>query len=200
MSGPRISARWGAGESTSSAAACVCPGCRAGATSAAAAPTIDELAALAARAHAQPGLVRIDKSAEWLSWRYSDATCENYEWVVERDASGALTAAALLGERDPVRWGKDFAGIFRIHELYALEEQAARSVLRRSVDRVRGAGARKLDVLVKDPLLEQAVAASGFTLEGRHPMTAISNPSKAFGFDTYDFDRWRVITGDHDFF
>ena len=31
-------------------------------------------------------------------------------------------------------------------------------------------------------------------------MTAISNPSKAFAFDTYDFDRWRVITGDHDFF
>ena len=114
----------------------------------AAAPAIDELAALAARAHAQPGLVRIDKSAEWLSWRYSDATCENYQWVVERDASGALTAAALLGERDPARWGTDFAGIFRIHELYALEEQSARSVLRRSVDRVRGASARKLDVLV----------------------------------------------------
>jgi hypothetical protein len=166
----------------------------------AAAPAIDELAALAARAHAQPGLVRIDKSAEWLSWRYSDATCENYQWVVERDASGALTAAALLGERDPARWGTDFAGIFRIHELYALEEQSARSVLRRSVDRVRGAGARKLDVLVKEPLLEQAVAASGFRLEGRHPMTAISNPSKVFAFDTYDFDRWRVISGDHDFF
>jgi hypothetical protein len=166
----------------------------------AAAPTIDELAALAARAHAEPDLVRIDKSAEWLSWRYSDATCENYEWVAERDGDGSLTAAALLGERDPAQWGADFAGIFRIHELFALDEPAARSVLRRSVDRVRGAAARKLDVLVKDPLLEQAVAASGFRLEGRHPMTAISNPSKPFAFDAYDFDRWRVITGDHDFF
>jgi hypothetical protein len=162
--------------------------------------TIHDLAELAARAHAQPDLVRIDKSPEWLAWRYSDATCENYEWVVERDASGSLTAAALLGERDPVRWGADFAGIFRIHELLALDEQAARSVLRRSVEHARGAGARKLDVLVKDPMLEQAVAASGFRLEGRHPMTAISNPAKAFAFDNYDFVRWRVITGDHDFF
>ena len=162
--------------------------------------TIDELAELAVRAHAQPDLVRIDKSPEWLAWRYSDATCENYEWVVERDASGSLTAAALLGERDPVRWGADFAGIFRIHELLALDEHAARSVLRRSVEHARGAGARKLDVLVKDPMLEQAVAASGFRLEGRHPMTAISNPAKAFASDNYDFDRWRVITGDHDFF
>jgi hypothetical protein len=162
--------------------------------------TIDELAELAARAHAQPDLVRIDKSPEWLAWRYSDATCENYGWVVERDASGSLTAAALLGERDPVRWGADFAGIFRIHELLALDEQAARSVLRWSVEHARGAGARKLDVLVKDPMLEQAVGASGFRLEGRHPMTAISNPAKTFAFDTYDFDRWRVITGDHDFF
>jgi hypothetical protein len=164
------------------------------------APTLDELGELAARAHEQPDLVRIDKSAEWLSWRYSDATCENYEWVVERDDSGSLTAASLLGERDPARWGIDFAGIFRIHELFAVDEQAARSVLRRAVDRVRGVRARKLDVLLKDPMLEQAVAASGFRLEGRHPMTAIANPSKAFAFDTYDFDRWRVTTGDHDFF
>ena len=115
--------------------------------------TIDELAELAAQAHAQPDLVRIDKSPEWLAWRYSDATCENYEWVVERDGSGSLTAAALLGERDPVRWGADFAGIFAYHELLALDEQAARSVLRWSVEHARGAGARKLDVLVKDPML-----------------------------------------------
>ena len=73
-------------------------------------------------------------------------------------------------------------------------------MLRRSVEHARGAGARKVDVLVKDPMLEQAVAASGFRLEGRHPMTAISNPAKAFASDNYDFDRWRVITGDHDFF
>ena len=163
-------------------------------------PTIDELAQLAARAHAQRDLVRIDKSADWLSWRYSDATCENYAWVVERDESGSLTAAALLGERDPASWGADFAGIYRIHELFALGDEAARSVLGRSVERVRSVGARKLDVLVKDPMLEEAVAASGFRLEGRHPMTAISNPTKAVGFDTYDFDCWRVITGDHDFF
>ena len=106
----------------------------------------------------------------------------------------------MLGERDPQRWGAGFAGIYRIHELFALDEQAARSVLRRSVEHVRRAGARKLDVLLKDPMLERAVAAGGFRLEGRHPMTAIANPSKAFGFDTYDFDHWRVVTGDHDFF
>jgi hypothetical protein len=163
-------------------------------------PTIDEVAELADRAHAQHDLVRIDKSAAWLSWRYSDATCENYEWVTERDASGSLTAAALLGERDPARWGADFAGIFRIHELFALDEQAARSVLRQAVDHVRRADARKLDVLVKDPALEQAVAASGFRLEGRHPITALADATKAFAVDTYDFDRWRVISGDHDFF
>jgi hypothetical protein len=166
----------------------------------AAAPTIDAVAALAARAHAQPGLVRIDKSAAWLSWRYSDATCENYAWIAERDASGSLSAAALVGERDPDLWGADFAGIYRIHELFALDEQAARSVLRRSIDHVRRAAARKLDLLVKDPVLEQAAAATGFRLEGKHPMTAIANPAQGFGFDAYDFDRWRVVSGDHDFF
>jgi len=165
-----------------------------------AAPTLDEVAELAARAHTQHDLVRIDKSEAWLAWRYSEATCENYQWVTERDASGSLTAAALLGERDPVRWGDDFAGIFRIHELFALDEQVARSLLRQALDHVRRAGARKLDVLVKDPMLEHAVAASGFRLEGRHPITSLADASKTFAVDTYDFDRWRVITGDHDFF
>jgi hypothetical protein len=163
-------------------------------------PTTEELAQLATRAHAQHDLVRIDKSEAWLSWRYSEATCENYRWVTQRDGSGSLLAAALLGERNPDRWGADFAGIFRIHELFALDEQAARSVLRQAIDHVRRAGARKLDVLVKDPMLEDAVRSAGFRLEGRHPITSIASPSKTFGFDAYDFGRWRIITGDHDFF
>jgi Acetyltransferase (GNAT) domain len=163
-------------------------------------PRTDELGELASRAHAQQqDVVRIDKSAAWLSWRYSDATCENYEWVVARDDSGSLTAAALLGERDPTRWGSDFAGIFRIHELFALDEQAARSVLGQAVGRVRSIGARKLDVLVKDPMLEQAVRATGFQLEHQHPITTL-HAAKPLGVDTYDFDRWRLISGDHDFF
>ena len=164
------------------------------------APTIAELAALAARAHSQPGLVRIDKSAEWLAWRYSDATCENYEWVVERDAGGPLTAAALLGERDPAQWGADFAGIFRVHELFALDEQAVRSVLRRSVD--AGPRRRRPEARRARQGSTARAGSRGQRLRprGRRPMTAISNPSKAFGFDTYDFDRWRVITGDMDFF
>ena len=166
----------------------------------AAAPTIGELAELAARAHAQPGLVRIDKSAAWLAWRYSDATCENYEWVVERDAGRPLTAAALLGERDPARWGADFAGIFRIHELFALDEQAARSVLRRSVDTGPRRGRPEARRARQGPAARAGGRGQRLPARRPHPMTAISNPSKAFGFDTYDFDRWRVITGDHDFF
>lgn len=164
------------------------------------APTIDELAALATQAHAQRDVVRIEKSVAWLTWRYSDATCERYTWLAMRDSSGSLTAAALLGERDPAGWGADFAGIFRIHELFALDEEAAATVLRRAVNHVRRAGARKLDVLVKDPMLERAVQRTGFQLEHRHPITSMAQPSRTFGIDPYDFDRWRLISGDHDFF
>ena len=167
---------------------------------AAAPPTTEELAAFAAEVHAERGVVRTDKSAAWLSWRYSDATCENYEWLALRDAAGSLTAAALLGERDPESWGPDFAGIVRILELLAQDEEAAQSLLRLAVDHVRRGGARKLDILVKDPVLERAVGAAGFRLEHRHPITTRAHEARRFDVDTYDFDRWRLISGDHDFF
>lgn len=163
-------------------------------------PTIDEVAQLAARAHAHHDVVRIEKSAAWLTWRYSEATREHYTWLSARDDSGSLTAAALVGERDPAGWGADFAGIFRVHELFAVDEEAARSVLQRAVDHVRRERARKLDVLVKDPMLERAVQATGFQLEHRHPITSVAEASRTFGLDPYDFDRWRLISGDHDFF
>jgi hypothetical protein len=162
--------------------------------------TIDELATLAAQAHAQHDVIRIEKSAAWLTWRYSDATCERYAWLIMRGDSGSLTAAALLGERDPAGWGADFAGIFRVHELFALDEDGATTVLRRAVDYVRRAGARKLDVLVKDPMLERAVQATGFRLEHRHPITSVAQASRTYGVDPYDFGHWRLISGDHDFF
>ena len=73
-------------------------------------------------------------------------------------------------------------------------------MLQRAVSHVRVARARKLDVLVKDPMLERAVQETGFQLEHRHPITMMAEPSRTFGVDPHDFDRWRLISGDHDFF
>lgn len=163
-------------------------------------PAADELAALIAAAHADEDVVRIDKSPVWLAWRYSELSCENYEWLGVRDASGTLVAAALLGERKPEDWGADFAGIVRIHEIFAADEGAAKTLLEDAVGHVRQGGGRKLDILVKEPVIERAIGDAGFTQESLHPMTTLSHGTRELAVDTFDFSRWRVISGDHDFF
>ena len=166
----------------------------------AATPDPAELDGLVAEAHSERDVVRIDKSPAWLAWRYSELSCERYEWLTLRNASGSLAAAALLGERDPESWGSDFAGIVRIHELFARDVQVAESLLRQAAGRVRHRGGRKLDILVKDPVLEQAVERAGFQREKPHPMTTLSHRTGPFSADTLDFARWRLISGDMDFF
>jgi hypothetical protein len=163
-------------------------------------PDPAELEALVAETQSEMDVVRIDKSPAWLSWRYSELSCERYEWLTLRDGAGSLTAAALLGERDPESWGSDFAGIVRIHELFAVDEVAARSLLQQATEHVRRSGGRKLDILVKDPLLEQAVERAGYQREAPHPITMFVHGTRRLAVDTSDFARWRLISGDHDFF
>lgn len=161
--------------------------------------TSPELAALVEAALGDEPVIRVDKSRTWLEWRYSPATAERYEWLLMRDG-GSAVAAALVGERDAGLWGQDFAGLLRVHELFALTEDAGAALLRHVIAHVRQRpGARKLDVLVKDPLLEQAVERAGFAREGTRPITSFVL-REGLKLDPYDFSNWRVISGDMDFF
>jgi hypothetical protein len=163
-------------------------------------PGGDELRLLISQAHADSAVVRVDKSDAWLRWRYSASTCERYEWLTLRDADEQLTAAALLGERDPESWGEDFEGIVRVHELFALDEAAGRALLASAVAHVQENGGRKLDILVKDPVLERAAEGAGMAREAPHPMTAYRHEATRLSVDTFDFARWRLVSGDMDFF
>lgn len=157
-------------------------------------PEILELAYSAAGSET----IGVDKSATWLEWRYSDASRERYEWLALHEG-GTIAAAALLGERDAEAWGADFAGLVRVHELFARSEAAASALLTGAVAHVARRGGRKLDVLVKDPVLERAVERAGFLRETARPMTALV-AKEGLALDPYDFARWRVISGDMDFF
>lgn len=162
-------------------------------------PAEGDLGRLVADAHSGADVIRVDKSEAWLGWRYSEQTCERYEWLTLRDTSGALTAAALLGERD-ASWGDDFAGIVRVHEIFARSEQAAAELLRDAVAHVGVNGGRKLDVLLKDPLLEGAAESAGLAREAPHPMTTYRHVATSLAIDSLDWSRWRLVSGDMDFF
>ncbi len=163
-------------------------------------PDLDELTALIAEAHRGADVIRIDKSRAWLSWRYAQPSSESYDWLTLRDRTGTLLAATLLGERSPELWGSDFAGIVRIHELFAVSVDATETLLRSAAAHVRSTGRRQLDALVKDPMLEQAVERAGFTSGQPRPVHTLALAPRAFRLDHRDFAAWRLIGGDLDFF
>lgn len=157
-----------------------------------------ELSTLIAAAHSDRNVIGIDKSLTWLTWRYSKASGERCQWLTLRE-DDRLVAAALVGERDPDLWGPDFAGLFRVHELFALGEAACESILRLAIADVSSRGARKLDILVKDPMLERGVERAGFVRESDRPMTSLVVRA-GLALDALDFSHWRLISGDMDFF
>jgi hypothetical protein len=170
-----------------------------GALSVAGATPPPELAVLIEEALGDEPVIRVDKSPTWLEWRYSPATAERYEWLLLHEG-GSMVAAALVGERDAALWGPHFAGLWRIHELFALSEDAGEGLLRRVIAHVQQrSGARRLDVLVKDPRLERAVERAGFARETPRPITSIVF-REGLQLDPYDFSHWRIISGDMDFF
>ena len=148
-----------------------------------------ELAALIEASHGDERVIRVDKSPTWLEWRYSPVTAERYEWLFLHE-DGAMMAAALVGERDPEVWGPDFAGLWRIHELFALSEDAGEKLLRATIAHVeRLPGARKLDVLVKDP--RSSAPSSAPDSPARTPV-----PSRRSSFArTYSSIRTTSLTG-----
>lgn len=159
---------------------------------------LPEIGDLVASTYGGADVIGVDKGPEWLEWRYSQASCESYQWLALEEG-GRLTAAALVGERDPEAWGSDFAGLARVHELFAADDRSAARLLSALVAHAARQGAIKVDILVKDALIERGAAQAGFVKESERPMTALTIQD-GLPLDPYDFAHWRVISGDMDFF
>jgi hypothetical protein len=163
-------------------------------------PDWAELSELIATVHRDRTVIRVEKNKDWLDWRYAPETAERYEWIHVRGADGRLAASALVGERDAEQWGDDFVGLWRVHELFAVSEAAGETVLRGVAAHLDAQRARKLDVLVKDPVLERAVERAGFVRETDRPVTTYLFRPEPLSLDIEDFEPWRLISGDMDFF
>jgi hypothetical protein len=160
--------------------------------------SLPEIGDLVASTLGGDDMIGVDKGPEWLEWRYSEASCESYQWLALEEG-GRLTAAPPVGERDPEAWGPDFAGLVRVHELFAADDESATRLLSSLVAHIARRGAIKVDILVKDARIERGAAQAGFVKESERPMTALTIQD-GLPLDPYDFARWRVISGDMDFF
>ena len=162
-------------------------------------PESGELESLVGELHREPGVCRVEKSLAYLDWRYSEASGERYDWLSLRSPGGELLAASLVGERDEA-WGGDFAGVARVHELFARTEEHATLLLRWAAVREAKRDALKLQILVKDPLIQAALDRSGYRREADVAFLVRPFTGRAFAGNVHHFPAWRIISGDMDFY
>jgi len=162
-------------------------------------PEPDELETLVAELHADPEICWVAKTAAYLDWRYSDASGERYDWLSLRTPAGELLAVGLVGERDEA-WGGDFAGVARMHELFARTEEQAEVLLRFAAARAARRGALKVQILVKDPVVAAVLPRAGLRPEGSVPFLVRKFTGRLLAGNVHHFPFWRIISGDMDFY
>jgi GNAT superfamily N-acetyltransferase len=139
----------------------------------------------------------VAKSAEWLTWRYGPASGEEYTWLTAYTDS-ELRAAILLGERD-ARWGTDFRGDVRVHEA-AGDTDALRALLAQAATDVVERDGKRLSMLARDPSIESALDATGFTPFGTQQLIVRKLTASKLDGNVHHFPYWRVVGGDMDSF
>ena len=132
----------------------------------------------------------IDRSAEWIQWRYSANSGANYEWV------GATAGGVLLG---CVVWGTDLRnGNAVVVDYFGAQPDALRAALSAAMSRAR-AGSHPIALSVTQyPLAEQALRSCGFVRVKRLPLIVRSMTARTLGANIHDHAAWRIVGGDLD--
>lgn len=163
----------------------------------AARPADGELAELVERLHDEPDVCRVGKSVAYLDWRYGPASGDTYEWLTLRERSGAPVASMLVGDRDA---GPDDGGMLvaRVHEIFAGTPEHASLLLRLAIARAAGRGVSKVQMLVKDPVVETGLLDTGLRAESVAHFVLRKLTTRIQAGNVHHAPYWRLISGDMD--
>jgi GNAT superfamily N-acetyltransferase len=160
-------------------------------------PSDEDLERLIEAVHDQPEACRVEKTPRYLDWRYGSPSGDTYEWLTLRDRSGAAVAAALTGDRSAEPDGGT-TRVTRVHEMFAGSSEHASLLLRLAITRAAGRGAAKVQVLVKDPVVEGSLPGTGLRPESVVHFVLRKLTTRIQGGNVHHFPFWRLISGDMD--
>lgn len=162
-------------------------------------PPADELDVLVASAHAEADVCRIAKTPAYLEWRYSAASGETCDWIALRNATGALVGVAVAGERDSA-WEGDSPRIARIHEVFGTRAEDVELLVLIATARAALRGAVKVQMLVKDPLIEAGLQRTALRPESVVSFVVRKLTTRIQAGNVHHFPYWRFLSGDLDFY
>jgi GNAT superfamily N-acetyltransferase len=161
-------------------------------------PSNGELTQLLSHASEQTNLCQIERTPEWLSWRYASAAENNYQWVSAYQ-NGKLEAVAIWGRQNSA-WGHIADNRAHLVELLGEKPKALEAVLATTIKQVIQSGAILLETVSNIDSIAKALRRAGFYRHRQAPLIIHALGKRSFNTDIFALQNWRIMGGDVDTF
>jgi GNAT superfamily N-acetyltransferase len=143
-----------------------------------------------------PGLCRVERTPQWLQWRYSDGAAHDYEWICAR-RDGAVVAAGAWGMQNAA-WGEVADGRAHLVELLGDDPAGLRAVVGAVIARAAERRAWILETVTNIAPVVAALKRCGFFSHRGAPLIVRTLGDGAPDPMLRDHAAWRFIGGDLD--
>lgn len=155
-------------------------------------PNYDELQRLhASTCGDQRATYRVAWSAEWMKWRFAEASGRAYSWIQARRA-GQLVAA--------VAWGSRSTSDAVLSALIGEDAAALRGCVATAVGAARRAGYTRMVTVNSDTAIHPVLRATGFFRRNQVPFIVRSMTDRTWRADMHDMRAWKLQPADLDTF
>jgi GNAT superfamily N-acetyltransferase len=145
---------------------------------------------------AEPDLCRIERTPEWLDWRYAPEAGHGYEWVCAYEGDTVI-AAGVWGMRDAT-WGKAADNRAHLVELLGGHHRGLQAVLATVIARAGERRAWLLETLSNVAPVVTALKRAGFMRHRMAPFIVRALTSRPLGANVHAHASWRIMGGDVD--
>lgn len=137
------------------------------------------------------GTCRVDRSPEWVQWRFDQASRRGYEWITGyRD--GHLKAWSVFATHT---WGGE-----RLIDMMGLDSAALEATTSTAIKHARGLGVDRLFAFTNDPKSIRTMKSCGFIHSSKIPLIVRSMTPRNLNGNIHDHNSWRVSSADVDTF
>jgi len=157
------------------------------------APNEDEVVSLARSMSPenQKGICRIERSKEWIKWRFDSASQRRYVWFTAY-RGGKAEACAVFGTND---WRE-----MPLIDVLGSDAQALEAVVSKATRHAKELGLPAIRAVTNDGNTERALKTCGYFRHGNVPLIVRSMTSRNLDGNIHLHSSWRIASADLDTF
>ncbi len=161
-------------------------------------PAERDLDALLEQWRKQDGTCQIERTPQWLTWRYAQEAENSYQWIAAY-RNGALMAAGAWG-RQSNAWGEIADSRAHLVEFLGEDARALEAVLGAIIKQAAMDGAILLETVSNVAQICRVLCRAGFYNHRQAPFIVRGLGEAEFQADILAHENWRIMGGDLDTF